>query len=417
VANSVVYVNPAAKANGSGSVSSPLNTWSGVSFKAGTTYLQMAGTTAKGNLMVTTAATSASPITIGAYGSGAAPVIAGSVIFAGASHASMSGFAVTASGSAGVVIQQGSNNIQILHNTVSGSAIGVWIGNAAGGSNLISDNTLTGNSLFGVGIDSVANAAGQQTTIAGNTISMNGSHGIELGGDNFVIQDNTVLYNGQTVMGSSGIHVFGGSDGNRFGDNNTITGNEVAGTHVVGATDGNGIELDQWTNGNTVSANTVCGNDGAGIAIYDSWNDTVTGNTVFANSAHASGSISPTGEIVLASSLDLTSHNTISGNTFMGISSYSPVANVDTWSSTSGNTFAGNLFEDFGALAMYSWAGTQGGNAAYWRSVTGGSDWLGGTAPGSGSGATGYAYDFAAASPFSANFLFPWQSAGAYGET
>jgi parallel beta-helix repeat protein len=416
VASTTVYVNPAAKASGTGSITNPLNTWSGVTFTPGNTYLQMAGTTAKGSLMVTGSGTSASPIKIGAYGSGAAPAIAGSVIFDGASYVSLSGFSVTSPQQAAVVIQHGSNNIQVSSDTISDSAIGVWIGNAAGGSNLISANTLTGNSLFGLAVDGVSNAAGQQTVISGNTVTMNGSHGIELEGNNFLVQDNTVLYNGQTVSGSSGIHVYSGGAGNNYGNDDTITGNGVAGTHLAGNSDGNGIELDQWTHNDTVSANTICGNDGAGIILYDSWNDTVSGNMVFANSADAVASISPNGEIVLASSLDLTSHNTISGNVFLGISAYAPVAFVDVPSSTAGNVFTNNAFEDFGALSMYEWAGTQGGNGAYWRSATGGSDSLGGVAQGVsvGSAGSGYAFDFAAASPFSADFRFAWQTTGAY---
>jgi hypothetical protein len=240
VASTTVYVNPAAKASGTGSITNPLNTWSGVTFTPGNTYLQMAGTTAKGRLMVTGSGTSASPIKIGAYGNGAVPAIAGSVIFDGASYVSLTGFSVTSPRQAAFVIQHGSNDIQVSSDTTSNSAIGVWIGNAAGGSNLISANTLAGNSLFGLAVDGVSN--------------------------------------------------------------------------------------------------------------------------------------------------------------------------------TAGNVFTNNAFEDFGALSMYAWAGTQGGNGAYWRSATGGSDWLGGVAQGVsvGSAGSGYAFDFAAASPFSADFRFARQTTGAY---
>jgi hypothetical protein len=128
-----------------------------------------------------------------------------------------------------VVIQHGAHNIQIQSNIIGNSEIGVWIGNAAGGSNVISGNTITGNSLVGIAVDEVSNAAGQQTSISGNTITLRGSHGIELEGNNFLVTDNTVLYSGQTVSGSSGIHLYSGGASNGNGDDNTITANGAAG--------------------------------------------------------------------------------------------------------------------------------------------------------------------------------------------
>jgi parallel beta-helix repeat protein len=219
------------------------------------------------------------------------------------------------------------------------------------------------------------------------------------------------------VPGSSGIHVESGGVGSGFGDDDTISNNMVAGTSFVGGSDGNGIELDQGSNNDIVSANTICGNDGAGIVLYDSWNNTVSGNMVFCNSANDGGSSSPSGEIVLASSLDLTSNNTISGNVLIGISAYAPVVFADAWSSNAGNIFSNNALEDFGAVAMYDWGGTEGGDGSYFRTVSGGMNLLGGAQQGASVGASGsdYAFDFAAASPFEAGFEFAWQTPGSYG--
>jgi parallel beta-helix repeat protein len=417
VAGTTIYVNPSAQTNGGGTLNNPFNTWAGVSFTAGNTYLQKAGTTASGYMMVTGAGTSARPISIGSYGSGAAPAVAGSVIFSDASYVSMSGFSITADQSAAVVLQDGSNNIQLLSNTIGGSAIGVWLGNNVGGNNLISGNTITGNSLFGVAADQVSSAAGQENVISNNTIEYSGSHGIELTANNVIVDGNDVQFNGQSVPGSSGIHVESGGVGSGFGDDDTISNNMVAGTSFVGGSDGNGIELDQGSNNDIVSANTICGNDGAGIVLYDSWNNTVSGNMVFCNSANDGGSSSPSGEIVLASSLDLTSNNTISGNVLIGISAYAPVVFADAWSSNAGNIFSNNALEDFGAVAMYDWGGTEGGDGSYFRTVSGGMNLLGGAQQGASVGASGsdYAFDFAAASPFGAGFEFAWQTPGSYG--
>jgi parallel beta-helix repeat protein len=419
VASNVLYVDPTANTNGNGSITRPFNTWTGISFKPGTNYLQMAGTTWHGTLTVGKSATGAAPIAIGSYGTGAPPAIVGSVNFDSASNVSLTGFNLTAGQqAAAVLIQQGSNNIQISSNTVSASEIGVWIGNGAGGGDTISGNSISGSSLFGIDVGGIVNAAGQQTVISQNTVSLSGSDGLELQGSNFVVQNNMFTQNGQTVAGSSGIHVYSPSAGSGFGANNAITGNTVIGTHIVNSVDGNGIELDVYTSHNTVSGNTVCGNDGSGITLFDSWSNTISGNMVFCNDA---GPISPGNahaELVLVSTQGMTTNNTISGNTFEGISPSTPVVQVDNVSSASHNLFTANLLEDFGAAAMYDWAGTSGGNANWWRGVTGGSDVLAGTLPtssGSPSGGTSYAFDSTfAVSPFGASFHFPWQTGPAY---
>ncbi len=419
VASNVVYINPAASANGSGSMASPLNTWSQVSFQPGTTYLQMAGTMAQTNLVIGNSATGSAPVQIGSYGTGAAPVIVGSVVFDGASNVSLTGFGITGGQAAGVILQNGSNNIQILSNTISNSAIGVWMGNGAGGGNTISGNSIINNTFFGIGVSGVVNPAGEATVMSQNMIALNGAHGIELEGSNFAVQNNTIVENGQTMAGSSGIHVYASAAGSGFGIGNVITGNIVAGTDLVGGDDGNGVELDQWTSGNTVSSNTIAGNDGSGIALYDTSGNTVSGNMVFANDA---GPILPNtahGEIALASSLGLTSDNTISGNTFLGIASDAPVVLVDTESYGLGNQFSGNAFEDFGAASMYNLANVTGGDATYWRDMTGGTDWFAGTVPAdSGSIIAGSDYTFDADytdSPLGVDFRFPWQTGPAYG--
>lgn len=414
MAGTTVYVNPAAQTSGSGSLANPLNTWSGVKFTAGTTYLQMAGTVAQGPLTVSTAATAAAPIKIGSYGSGAAPVILGTVTFEGASHVSLTGFDISGGNAAGIVVQNGSNNLQINSNTVSASSIGLWLGNGAGGGDTISNNAFIGNAMFGIAVSGVVNPAGQQTVMSGNVVAQTGGSGIELEGSNFLIQGNTVLQSGMTMGGVSGIHNYSTGMGDGFGDNNTITGNVVAGTGSAGSADGNGIEMDQWTHDDVVTGNIVAGNEGSGIAIYDSWNNSVSGNMVYANDAAPAAQYGANGELSVASSLNLTHGNTISGNTFIGISAYAPVVCVDAWSCTSGNMFSGNVYEDFGAFALYDWGGMGTDNSAsYWHTVTGGSDILGGTLP---NGGTSYDYDFMLpASPFAKGFHFAWQSAGAYG--
>ena len=421
MSSTTVYVNPAAKSNGNGSVTRPYNTWTGISFAPGNTYLQMAGTTWHGTMTIGKSATGASPVAIGSYGTGAAPAIAGSVNFDGASNVSLTGFSISGGSAAGVLIQGGSNHIQVTSNQVNASVIGVWLGNGAGGGNKVSGNTISGSSMFGIDVGGVSNAAGQQSVISQNTVIGSGSHGIELEGSNFAIQNNSIMENGQTTAGSSGIHVYSPTRNSGFGDDNAITGNTVTGTNIVKSVDGNGIELDMFSSGNTVSGNTICGNAGSGITLYDSWQNTVSNNMVFCNDAGPIGAGGNAhGELVLVSSLGLTANNTIAGNTFEGISSYAPVVQVDNASSALSNVFSANLLEDFGAAAMYDWNSTSGGDATYWRSVTGGTDKLGGVPPvssiaGGAAAGTDYAFDFNFnTSPFGTGFRFPWQTGAVY---
>jgi parallel beta-helix repeat protein len=421
VASTTVYVDPAAKANGNGSITKPYNTWTGVSFTPGNTYLQMAGTTWHGNMTIGKSATGSSAVKIGSYGSDAAPAIAGSVNFDGASNVSLTGFAISGGSGAGVLLQGGANNIQVTSNTVSASVIGVWIGNGAGGGDKITGNTISGSTEFGIDIGGVSNASGQQTVISQNTVIGSGSHGIELEGSNFAIQNNSIMENGQTTAGSSGIHVYSPTQGSGFGDNNSITGNTVTGTNIVDSVDGNGIELDRFTFGNTVSGNTICGNEGSGITLFDSWQNTISNNMVFCNDA---GPIQPGnahGELVMVSDSGQTSGNTITGNTFEGISSSAPVVQVDDTTSTLKNVFAGNMLEDFGASSMYDWNSTSGGDAGFWRSVTSGTDTLVGVPlisnalAGGPTLGTDYAFDFNfGTSPFGTGFRFPWQTGAVY---
>lgn len=60
-----VIVNPTASTNGSGSLISPKNTWAGLTWTAGETYLQVEGTTYAGTIAPSSGGSAGSPITIG----------------------------------------------------------------------------------------------------------------------------------------------------------------------------------------------------------------------------------------------------------------------------------------------------------------------------------------------------------------
>lgn len=76
--DAVLYIDPSAPSNGSGSESSPYNTFSGITFEPGVKYLLRRGTVLYEQVTVNASGKSGDPIVLGAYGTGADPVIDGS---------------------------------------------------------------------------------------------------------------------------------------------------------------------------------------------------------------------------------------------------------------------------------------------------------------------------------------------------
>ena len=342
-----IYIDPSVKTSGNGSQSRPYKSWSQVKVvKAGDTFLQRAGTSTSATINVAVQGTASAPIRIGSYGTGAAPIINGLINLNGAAYVTVAGMNVRNSAYAAIMMQGGAHHNTISGNTLAQSQMGVWIGNGAGADNLVERNTVLDNAVIGIGVDKITNAAGHATRILGNTISRSGSHGIELTGNNFVVDGNTVSNSGLTTTGSSGIHVFGGFDGapNGFGVGNTITNNVSYDNRDATGPDGNGIQLDQYTNANTVSGNFATGNDGAGIMLYDSHDNTVANNVTDRNGLGLVGTHPIRGDFVLAGGLDLTRANFITGN--IALSTSVPAVLVDGLIVDNANRFSGNIWQN-----------------------------------------------------------------------
>ncbi len=368
-----IYVDPTAKAGGNGSSTNPYNSWSSVHFSAGNTYLQKAGTTYNGTLTVSVQGTNTSPVTIGAYGTGAAPVVHGTVNFNKAAYTTFSGFTVTGSTSAGMTIQSGTHNVTISGDTVTGNkGIGIWIGGAAGGGNVIQNSTITLNGSDGIAINDVGSSTAE-SYITGNNISTNGQHGIELDGNYFTVSGNTTDGNGTATSGCSGIHLYASSTRDGYGNYNVITGNVSVGNHDTSALDGNGIELDQWTHNNQVTDNFCYDNDGAGIVLYDASKNVINGNETDDNELDPGHTHTVRGELVMITSSNLTSGNTIENNVFLSASTNSQAAFVDSGSSKGHNTFLSNILESVVTNGpIYDWVGTIGSTLSQWQSLSGG---------------------------------------------
>ncbi len=358
-----VYINPTAKAGGTGTQASPYNSWAQVNFTAGTTYLQAAGTTYAGAVYVGTKATAAAPIVIGSYGTGAAPVINGGVTFDGATYVSFSGFQVTNSTGAGIVLENGANDVTISGNTITSSAMGIWIGNAAGTTNTIQGNTISNNAQYGIAMNEVT---GSGTVISNNVVTGNGLDGINIDGNQFTVKNNTVTDNGLSDFGSSGIHIYASSATDTFGAFNVITGNVCTNNHDFYEEDGNGIESDQWTHDNTISDNFCYANDGAGIILYDSYNNTVSDNDIGGNDLDPDHTHTTMGDLCLNTLLGLTNDNTIQGNAILSTSSVAPAIFV----LGSNNTFLSNVIENLAGGPIYDWQGLIGAQTTGWGQYT-----------------------------------------------
>ena len=370
----VVYIDPGAAAGGDGSREHPFDSWNFGPIQAGTTYLQHAGTSYAGNVYVDRQASAAAPIVLGVYGDGAAPIIDGTVDFTGASYATLRGIHLTNPTGAAVLIQQGSHNVAVLNETITGSAAGIWIGGDAGGGTIIRGNAIAGSSGAGILVDETATKAGDTIVIEGNHVTGSGADGIQIQANHIIVANNTVSDNGLAVAGASGIQVYASSASSNEGQDNRITGNVLLGNHDFLDQDGNGILLDQWTRGNVVTNNFAMGNDGAGIALYDSAHNIVSGNVVGDNAADSGRTHAIHADLSLNDALGLTKDNIFKGNTVLSFQSGGAAAYVSPASAQGHNAFSGDVLENTAGGAVFDIGGHAGSILSDWNTMLGASD-------------------------------------------
>lgn len=361
-----IYVDPTAASGGNGSLSTPYASWSQVSFKAGYSYLQKAGTTSESGIYVGASGTSSGNIVIGAYGTGPAPIVLGSVNLDGASYVQVSGLTVSAGAAGGIVMQNGAHNDTVSNNTVADSTIGIWIGSGSGSNTLVQNNQILQSSTDGIAIDGTVNTSTTQTQILNNKVMQTGSHGIEVEANYVTVNGNTVWQSGLTIAGSSGIHVYASST-NGLGAYDTIKGNVVVGSVDTASNDGNGIELDQFTHNNTVSDNFTYNNSGAGIALYDSYDNTVTGNFAAADELDPGHTHTRKAELLLNESQNFTYGNTISDNTLLSAFAAVPAVYGDSNVASGANIFSGNVLESLAHDLLFAWGLKTGTSQSQWQ--------------------------------------------------
>jgi parallel beta-helix repeat protein len=365
----VVYVDPTAAAGGNGSLAHPYNSWNFGPLQAGTEYLQKAGTTADGTIIVSAVGTAAKPVTIGAYGKGAAPVLDGAVDFTGAAYAAVSGLSITNSAGAAIIVQQGSSHITVAGNTITHSQSGIWINDATGRDVDVVRNTVTDSAGGGILVSGLPSTRHPNVTITRNTVSDSGGDGIQIISNYVTVSDNDVSESGLTEEGASGIQVYASSATAGVGLYNTITGNVLVDNHDAKAQDGNGILLDQWTGYNVVSDNFATRNDGAGIALYDSAHNSITGNILGANAMDSGDTHSIHAEISLNDSIGLTKDNVFSGNTALSFLPGGVAVFVDAEALKAGNAFSGDILENAAGGDVFQAGATLGNSASVWNAL------------------------------------------------
>jgi len=280
-----VYIDPDAPDGGNGSLLNPFDSWFDVEWRAGTSYLQKAGTTFRESFSVSLQATEDARVVIGTYGGahGERATINGSITFDGAAHVSLRGLHVTGAENGAVNLVNGAHHIEVVDNEISDSAIGVWITNGAGVANRIDANLIHNNASHGVAITLAGGAPGEETVVSRNSILSNGDHGIELHANHVIVERNEVAYNGSANIGTSGIHVFSATPDEDAARHNVIRNNVVFGTYENFGPDGNGIELDHWAKDTEVYGNVLYGNSGQGFVAFRASDFRFYGNFVFDN--------------------------------------------------------------------------------------------------------------------------------------
>jgi hypothetical protein len=273
--------------------------------------------------------------------------------------ANASGLTITGGGSTvrGLVIDAFSTGTGIvLQGNGGNSIVGNWIGtdatgtaplpnrdgvvlvsssnNAVGGTEAGDGNTIAGNSSYGVVIGGGGNVVqGSQigTDVTGTRALGNGT-GVYITGSNNAV-GGTAPGAGNTISGNGAFGVISAGDGNLIQGN--LIGTDVTGTRALG--NGTGVYIN-WTN-NTVggtaagAGNTISGNSGDGVTIGIVGN-VVKGNRIGTDVTGTRALGNRTGVSIVGSNntvvggAEAGDGNTISGNTFAGVSIVGGIGDV-----------------------------------------------------------------------------------------
>ncbi|WP_198376067.1 right-handed parallel beta-helix repeat-containing protein [Neoroseomonas rubea] len=367
----IVHVDPTAADGGDGSLDAPFDSWADIAFEPGTVYLQRGGTTASG-FTVDVAATAEAPVVIASYGEGVARV-AGTVILADSSHVTLTGLDIAGGQGFGVHVLGASSELTISGNGIHHGLAGIYVEAPSIEGLAIIANAIHDNDMAGVWLNGAAASAARPAVVAGNDVWRNGESGIALHASHVLVDGNAVVNNGLAGLpGTSGIHVFGVTEGDGMGWFNQLSNNLVAFQREPDGFDGHGIQLDHFSGQNTVWGNRVHGNDGPGITLFSSTANIVAANGLSANAADAAGTRD--GQPVLAEIFvsnagfapGLALGNLVAENRLVPGGEDAAAVAVTGGAEWGGNVFGANLA---GAGDVFLWGGTWLAGLDAWNAI------------------------------------------------
>ncbi len=367
----IVHVDPTAPDGGDGSLEAPFDSWSDIVFAPGTIYLQRGGTTAPG-FTVSVIATEEAPVLIGSYGEGMARV-AGTIVIEDSAHVAVTGLDITGGQAFGLHVKGGASHVTISDNAIHHGLVGIYVEAPLVEGLAILANAIHDNDMKGVWLNGAAASVEWPAIVAGNAVWRNGESGIALHASHVLVDGNAVVNNGLAGLpGTSGIHVFGVTEGDGMGWFNQISNNLVALQREPDGFDGHGIQLDHFSGQNSVWGNRVHGNDGPGITLFSSTANIVAANVLSANAADPSGTrqgIASAAELFFGNAgfaPGLSAGNLVTGNQIAPASDSTVAIAVTGGAEAAGNVFGGNLFP---AEALFRWGEAVFPGLAAWNAA------------------------------------------------
>ena len=173
-------------------------------------------------------------------------------------NVSKNGSAKTGFGSAGILLFQPGSSVTVSNNNLTSNDVGIWVFDAA--SPTVSNNTISGSTIFGLAFDSAGGSGVTGATVSNNNSSNNLGEGIDVANTSgSTFSNNTIGSNGQSGF------VLSNNTTNNTVSSNSITGNGMWGVLVADA-DLNNPNFFTYLNtstasGNTFNQNTITGND------------------------------------------------------------------------------------------------------------------------------------------------------------
>ena len=383
------YVYPESYTGGNNSGTSPENAFQGFvsingdAIQPGDTLILLAD---KGNftnevmIIGYKSGTAGNPILITNNNTGIPVIDSGYIFLKNVSYFIFDSITIQHSPYSAINMEDSVSNIVIRNCVLTTSGQGIGMASLTGNNNLIENCIITNNEYNGIGIDSNACSSGNETIIRNCIISDNGYHGIELNGNYYIIEGNIVERNGNSVIGTSGIHVFAWPYSNR-GLHNIIRYNfcndniEIVDTTGFGP-DGNGIQLDQYTGFNQVYYNICLDNDGAGISVLDSRSNEIYNNSLASNYEDSAGGhvglkfLAELAVVSLLTDSNYHSKNNIIKNNFIYAQDSILAVGIDNESITvGGNVFSHNLYWNKDNNDVWQWDTTTGNDDSTWNDI------------------------------------------------